>query len=43
MSKKSKLLRLAPQLQQALMEMLAADRIRAIYTQYNLTAPLPEK
>jgi polar amino acid transport system substrate-binding protein len=40
MSKKSKLLRLAPQLQQALIEMLATGRIRAIYTQYKLPAPL---
>jgi polar amino acid transport system substrate-binding protein len=43
MSKKSKLIRLAPQLQNALMEMLAGGRINAIYTQYNLLPPTPQK
>jgi polar amino acid transport system substrate-binding protein len=43
MSKKSKLIRLAPQLQNALMEMLAGGRINAIYTQYNLPPPTPQK
>lgn len=42
-SKKSKLIHLAPQLHNALMEMLTGGRIHAIYTQYNLLPPTPEK
>jgi polar amino acid transport system substrate-binding protein len=42
-SKKSKLIHLAPQLQKALAEMLADGQILSIYNQYNISPPTPEK